>query len=128
MVDRGRRRGGASSPMIGTQVGQYVIQRLLGEGGMGTVYLAEHALLKTPRAVKVLQPEWTTSQLIVQRFVNEARAAASIRHRNIIEVHDVGQLPSGQWFILLDYVEGQTLAQFIRAQGRPIAPDLIVHI
>src|SRR5689334_15865574 len=114
--------------MIGTQVGQYVIQRLLGAGGMGRVYLAEHAVLKTPRAVKVLLPEWTRSKLIVQRFVNEARAAAAIRHRNIIEVHDVGQLPSGQWFILLDYVEGQTLAQFIGTHGGPIAPELIVHI
>jgi serine/threonine protein kinase len=113
--------------MIGTQVGQFVIQRLLGTGGMGTVYLAEHALLKTPRAVKVLLPEWTKSKIIVQRFVNEARAAAAIRHRNIIVVHDVGQLPSGQWFIVLDYVEGQTLEQFIRRSG-PIPPDRIVHI
>ena len=114
--------------MIGTQVGQFVIQRLLGTGGMGTVYLAEHALLKTPRAVKVLLPEWTTSEIIVQRFVNEARAAAAIRHRNIIVVHDIGQLPSGQWFIVLDYVEGQTLEQFIRRAGGPIPPDRIVHI
>ena len=114
--------------MIGTQVGQLVIQRLLGEGGMGTVYLAEHAVLKTPRAVKVLLPQWTKSKIIVQRFVNEARAAAAIRHRNIIEVHDVGQLPDGQWFILLDYIEGQTLAQYLRSQGGPIAPHRIVHI
>jgi serine/threonine-protein kinase len=114
--------------MIGMQVGQFVIRRLLGEGGMGMVYLAEHAVLKTPRAVKVLLPELTKSKQIVQRFVNEARMAASIRHRNIIEVHDVGQLPDGQWFILLDYVEGQTLAQFIRTHGGPIAPDRIVHI
>ncbi|HWU89935.1 MAG TPA: serine/threonine-protein kinase, partial [Kofleriaceae bacterium] len=114
--------------MIGTQVGQLVIQRLLGQGGMGAVYLAEHAVLKTPRAVKVLLPEWTKSKVIVQRFVNEARAAAAIRHRNIVEVHDVGQLPDGQWFILLDYIEGRTLAQYMRSEGGPIAPHRIVHI
>ena len=114
--------------MIGTQVGQLVIQRLLGEGGMGAVYLAEHTVLKTPRAVKVLLPEWTKSKIIVKRFVNEARAAAAIRHRNIIEIHDVGQLPDGQWFMLLDYIEGQTLGQYLRSQGGPIAPHRIVHI
>ncbi len=106
--------------MIGVQVGPLVITRQLGEGGMGAVYLAEHQVLRTPRVVKVLLPQWTQNETVVQRFVNEARAAASIHHRNIIGVHDCGQLPDGSWFIIMDYLEGGTLARFCTSQGGPL--------
>jgi eukaryotic-like serine/threonine-protein kinase len=68
---------------------------------MGKVFLAEHAVLKSRRAIKLLLPELTRSAAIVQRFVNEARAAARLHgpdgqfHRNLIQVHDIGQLPDG---------------------------------
>jgi serine/threonine protein kinase len=106
--------------MIGVKVGQLVITRQLGEGGMGAVYLAEHQVLHSPRVVKVLLPQWTQNAMIVQRFVNEARAAASIHHRNIISVHDCGQLPDGVWYIVMDYLEGGTLARFCASQGGPL--------
>jgi serine/threonine protein kinase len=114
--------------MIGVSVGQYECRNLLGEGGSGTVYLAIHRVLGTPRAVKVLLPEWNRYPEIVERFINEARAAAAIRHRNIIGVHDCGRLPSGEWFILFDYLEGGTLASFIGSHGGPVALHDVIHI
>jgi eukaryotic-like serine/threonine-protein kinase len=114
--------------MIGTFVGPYEIKRRLGEGGMGVVYLAVHRVLHTPRAVKILLPEWTRHAEIVERFINEARAAAAIRHRNIIGVHDCGQLPTGEWYILLDYLEGGTLTGFIESHGGPVSLHDAVHI
>ncbi|MDQ3366252.1 MAG: protein kinase [Myxococcota bacterium] len=114
--------------MIGAQIGQLTIKRKLGEGGMGAVYYAEHQVLRTPRVIKVLLPQWTQNAMIVQRFVNEARAAASIKHRNIIEVHDCGQLPDGSWFIVMDYLEGGTLAAFCASQGGPLSMHAALQI
>jgi eukaryotic-like serine/threonine-protein kinase len=121
-------RDGQKREMIGVSVGQYECQRLLGEGGTGMVYLAVHRVLNTPRAVKVLRAEWTRYPELVERFVNEARAAAAIRHRNIIGVHDCGQLESGERYILLDYLEGGTLARFLQSHGGPLAPHDAVHV
>ncbi len=106
--------------MIGTQVGQFQVIKLLGEGGMGSVYLAEHVVLKKLRALKVLRPEWTQNQNFLQRFINEARAAASLEHRNIIPVHDFGTLADGHsWFMVMDYLDGSTLNQFLSANQTP---------
>jgi serine/threonine protein kinase len=114
--------------MIGTSIGQFVLKRKLGEGAMGSVFLAEHAILRSPRALKILLPEWTKNREIVQRFINEARAAASIKHRNIVEVHDCGELPSGQWYIVLDYVEGKTLGDFIDSHRGPVPIHDTLHV
>ncbi len=114
--------------MIGTKLGQLTVKRKLGEGGMGAVYYAEHEVLGTPRVIKVLLPQWTQNEMIVQRFVNEARAAASIHHRNIIRVHDCNQLPDGSWFIVMDYLEGGTLARFCSSQGGPLSTHLALQI
>lgn len=106
--------------MIGTQIGQFRVLKLLGEGGMGSVYLAEHVVLKKQRALKVLRPEWTQNQHIVRRFINEARAAASLEHRNIIAVHDFGTLPDGNaWFMIMDYLEGSTLSHMMASHENP---------
>lgn len=114
--------------MIGVSVGQYECRRLLGEGGTGMVYLAVHRVLQTPRAVKVLRSEWTGYPELVTRFVNEARAAAAIRHRNIIAVHDCAQLESGEWYILLDFLEGGTLTRFMESHGGPMAMHDAMHV
>jgi eukaryotic-like serine/threonine-protein kinase len=74
------------------------------------VYAAEHALLGRPAAIKVLLPELSQKQDIVMRFFNEARAATAIRHPGIIEVYDFGWTPSGAAFIVMEHLEGETLA------------------
>ena len=81
--------------MIGQSIGNYRVTRLLGEGGMGMVYLAEHPTLGRRAAVKVLHPDLVASHEMIQRFFNEARAANAIGHPGIVEVSDLGLLPSG---------------------------------
>ena len=95
----------------GMLVDKYRVDRLLGDGGMGAVYLAEHVVLGRRAAIKVLHPHITGNAEIVQRFINEAIGAASLNHRNIIHVLDCGQLPgSGAWYIALEFLDGLTLA------------------
>src|SRR5664279_2822290 len=88
--------------MVGQTVGNYRITSLLGEGGMGAVYLAEHPGLGRRVAVKVLLPELAKDQDMVARFFNEARAANAIRHPGIVEVLDFGTLSSGASYIVME--------------------------
>ncbi len=115
--------------MIGEQLGALKIVAELGAGGMGTVYLGEHVLLKDKRAIKLLHREFTNVDPIVARFLDEARATAALRHRNLVRVFDIGQLPNGgPWYTVMEYLEGGTLLRFLASQGGPIAAHLIVHI
>jgi serine/threonine-protein kinase len=92
---------------------------LLGEGGMGTVYLAVHAIMGRKAAVKVLKPELARDESLVRRFFNEARAANAIRHPNIIDVIDVGILPEGDVpYMLMEFLEGESLATRLERAGR----------
>jgi len=113
----------------GSQIGPFVVRRLLGKGGMGSVYLAEHSLMNDLHAIKILDPQLTQNPAIVVRFVNEARAAARLRHRNLVRVHNIERLPGdGSWFMVLDYLEGTTLARFMATQRAPTPPPVILHI
>jgi serine/threonine protein kinase len=112
----------------GQLAGPYRVLSVLGEGGMGVVYRAEHVVLGIPAVVKVLHPQWAMNEQIVLRFINEARAAAHLRHRNIVEVRDCGQLADGQWFIALEFLDGAPLSTFIASHGGPIALPIIVQI
>jgi len=112
--------------MIGERVDKYEIKALLGEGGMGSVYRAEHVLTKKRVAVKVLLPALTQQPQIVERFRNEALAMGALDHPNLIDIYDCGQLPDGRWFIVMEYVDGRTLERVI--QAGPIAPELAIRI
>jgi serine/threonine-protein kinase len=114
--------------MIGGQVGKLKIACKLGEGGMGAVYLAEHQVMGTKVAVKVLLPHWTQNPMIVTRFVNESIAAGKIRHRNIIAVYDCGQLADGSWYIVMEHLEGGTLRSYCASVGGPLSLHETVHI
>jgi tRNA A-37 threonylcarbamoyl transferase component Bud32 len=108
--------------MIGQAVGNYRITKLLGEGGMGAVYLAEHPQIARKAAVKVLHAELARDEEFVQRFFNEARAATTIRHPGIVEIFDFGLLPSGATYILMEFLEGRSLSARLRDGGAvPIA-------
>lgn len=95
--------------MIGTSIGNYKIQRLIGEGGMGKVYLAEHPGIGRRAAVKVLTPSDASDPQIVSRFITEARAANAIRHPNIVDIYDSGVLEDGTPYIVMEYLEGEPL-------------------
>jgi eukaryotic-like serine/threonine-protein kinase len=114
--------------MIGTQIGKFTITRKLGEGGMGAVYLAHHQVLGTSWVVKTLLPQWTSDATMVQRFINEAKAASAIKHGSIIEVADCNQLPDGTWYIVMQHLDGGTLEGFLASQGGPISPHLALRI
>jgi serine/threonine-protein kinase len=105
--------------MLGETVGQYRIVRLIGSGGMGAVYAAEHALLGRPAAVKVLLPEYSQKQAVVSRFFNEARAATAIRHVGIVDVLDFGWHSDGSAYIVMELLEGETLRDRMAAQRLP---------
>jgi serine/threonine-protein kinase len=105
------RPGGANS-LIGTVLsGRYRIERVIGEGGMGAVYQAEHAHMRKRLAVKVLHPEMSRLSEVVTRFEREAMAAAHIDHPNVAAATDFGKLEDGSFFLVLEYVEGQSLRE-----------------
>jgi eukaryotic-like serine/threonine-protein kinase len=103
--------------MEGATIGQYRVTGVIGQGGMGAVYAAEHMLLGRPAAIKVLLPELSQNQAMVMRFFNEARAATAIRHPGIVEIYDFGWSPDGAAFIVMEHLQGETLARRM-ARGR----------
>jgi serine/threonine-protein kinase len=108
--------------MLNQTVGNYRIVSLLGEGGMGTVYLAQHPGIGRKAAIKVLHPDLARSPDLVTRFFNEARAANTIRHPGIVEVYDFGTLPDGATYITMELLDGESLAARIKRVGRlPLA-------
>ena len=104
--------------MIGQDIGNYRVTGKLGEGGMGVVYLAEHRSIGRKAAIKVLLPELSRDAAIVQRFFNEARATAMIKHPGMVDIFDFGTLPDGSAFIAMEFLDGQSLAAAIEAEGR----------
>ncbi|MEE2829385.1 MAG: protein kinase [Myxococcota bacterium] len=113
----------ASSPIM-PQPGElfadrYRVQRLLGRGGMGEVYLAVQSRLERPVAVKILKPPSCIDDdpKFDERFLREAAAAANLNHANTITVHDFGQTPEGHLFIVMEYLEGQDLRTVLRSEG-----------
>src|ERR687893_483840 len=106
--------------------GRYELHRRLGRGGMAEVYLARDQLLDRPVAVKVLFPALATDAGFVERFRREAQAAANLQHPNIVSVFDWGEA-NGTYFIVMEYVEGHTLADTIRDEGR-LHPDRAAEI
>jgi eukaryotic-like serine/threonine-protein kinase len=85
--------------------------RLVGEGGMGAVYEAEHPVIRRKVAVKVLRRELAVDGVLVRRFINEARATNEIRHPGIIEIIDVGMFPDGVPYLIMEMLEGESLAR-----------------
>ncbi len=112
--------------MIGKVLGNYRITEQVGSGGMGIVYLAEHVLLGKSAAVKVLKPERCESPEIVERFFNEARAAAMVKDPGIPEIFDYGLLDEGNAYLVMEMLEGQTLGELLKdcfrlSPGRSLA-------
>ena len=101
--------------------GRYRIIKTLGEGGMGTVFLAEHVLIKRRVAMKLLHPELATDADVVERFMNEARAAGTLGHPNIVESTDMGFTASHVPYIVFEYLEGTLLTDEVyRVGGLPV--------
>jgi serine/threonine-protein kinase len=112
---------------LGTVIsGRYLIRELLGEGGMGSVYLAEHTHMKKRVALKLLHPEMSDNPEVSARFEREAMAAAHIEHPNVAGATDFGKTEDGAFFLVLEYVEGTDLRTAL-ADG-PISPPRSLRI
>jgi serine/threonine-protein kinase len=108
-------RPGGPESLVGTVLGgRYFIERLIGEGGMGAVYQANHTHMHKRLAVKVLHPEMSRMPEVVARFEREAMAAAHIEHPNVATATDFGKLDDGSFFLVLEYVEGKSLREAIQ--------------
>ncbi|MBL9024216.1 MAG: serine/threonine protein kinase [Myxococcales bacterium] len=106
----------------------YAIVRAIGEGGMGRVYEARHTRIGTKRfALKMLHPEYARQAEVLSRFQREAEAAASIRSPYVGDVYDIGRTADGRPFIVAEYLEGEELANFLRARGK-LSVDVAVRI
>jgi serine/threonine protein kinase len=112
--------------LIGQTLGKYRILEEIGRGGMGAVYKAHDTILDRLVAIKILAPHLTWDQEFVQRFLHEARAAARLKHPNIVTIHDVGQI-QGHHFIAMEYLEGHALDEIIR-RGGPLSPPRVARL
>ena len=104
------------APRIGTEFAGYRIEGLIARGGMGVVYRAEHPRLGATIALKVMDPELAMDEAIRERFVREARAAARVRHPNIVPIYDAGEW-HGDLYIAMGYIDGDDLRTVLRKSG-----------
>ena len=102
--------------------GRFRVECEIGRGGMGTVYRAMHLGLERPVAVKVLKQEFSADPEVAERFMREARTMARLRHPHAAMIFDAGRLADGRPFIVMEYVEGRTLAETLQREGR-FAPE-----
>lgn len=114
--------------MIGQKVNNYEIKSLIGEGGMGSVYLAEHPVIQRQVAIKFLRRELSENKELVARFFNEARAASSIRNRSMVAIMDLGTLPEGIPYMVMEYLPGENLAQRLTRCGKFTAAEALPFV
>jgi serine/threonine-protein kinase len=109
------------------QIGQYRLISLLGSGGMGQVYLAEHRLLKRPCAIKLIRPHHAGDARALARFEREARMAAQLSHWNTVEIFDCGRTADGGCYYVMEYLPGMSLDEILQTDG-PQPPERVVHL
>src|SRR5262245_47936866 len=112
---------------LGQTVGNYRVVAKIGEGGMGAVYLAEHPVIGRKAALKVIHPQHARNADVVARFVNEAASINRIGHDHIVEVTDFGRTPGGDFYFIMEYLEGVPLSDLI-ARDAPFAPAYALRI
>jgi serine/threonine protein kinase len=108
----------APQGLTGQMAGEYRLGRLLGEGGFGAVFEAEHPVLKRRAAVKVLHRLTASDSEAALRFVSEAQAVNQIRHRHIVDIFSFGKLADGRHFYVMDLLDGESLDRHLRRVGR----------
>src|SRR5262245_28128743 len=104
--------------MIGQTIGNYRLLKVLGEGGMGVVYEAEHAAMGRRAAVKMMLAQNARDEKTIQRFFNEARATNEVRHPGIVQIYDCGTAADGAPWLIMELLEGETLGGRMARLGR----------
>jgi serine/threonine-protein kinase len=108
------------------KLGQYVLKRRLGSGGMGEVYLGEHMLLRRACAVKLIRADQAGDPTALSRFEREVQAMASLTHWNTAEIFDYGRAEDGTFYYVMEYLPGLSLQQLVETHG-PLPPERAVH-
>jgi eukaryotic-like serine/threonine-protein kinase len=112
---------------VGTRIGNYMLRSVIGRGGMGVVYRAEHVYLRRPMAVKVLYRSYFDQPDAIDRFLREAQTAGVIDHPNIVGVTDFGEASDGTVYLVMAHVEGLSLERVLRNEGRlPLFRALVI--
>jgi serine/threonine protein kinase len=127
-IDTIRKRVSEYDRLVGeTLDGRYYVQRKIGEGGMGVVFAVKHAVIERPLAIKVLKRDVMRDGAVIQRFIQEAKAASRIGHPNIVDVTDFGKTPDGMTYSVMEFVDGTTLSKVIKSVA-PLPPERAVRI
>src|SRR5882724_841010 len=115
-------------PYVGTTIdGRYRVESVLGEGGMGVVYLARHKVIDKKVAIKVLRADMAREKEITERFLQEAKAASSIGNPHIIDISDFGQLPDNSTYFVMEWLDGKPLGKVLE-ESRPLPVIRLVHV
>jgi serine/threonine protein kinase len=116
-----------SEDIIGREIGSYKIVDMIGRGGMGHVYRAQHPYIGKQVAIKLLKAEYSTQAEVVQRFFQEAKSVNNIHHENVIDVLDFGRTKEDEYFIIMELLEGRTLSQALQKEA-PFPLKRTAHI
>src|SRR5262249_45089858 len=109
------------------QLNQYRLKGRIGAGGMGEVYLAEHQLLKRPCALKLIAPDRAGDPRALTRFEREARVTARLSHPNTVEIYDYGRTDDGQFYYVMELLDGLSLAELVERHG-PLPPGRAIFL
>ena len=114
--------------MVGQIIGgRYRVEKIIGQGGFGAVYMAQHIATGDQLAIKVLRTDVEGASDVVARFRQEAKATSRLKHPNTVRVFDFGQMDDGNLFLAMEFLDGKTLTDVMRAEG-PLAPERLVKI
>ena len=112
---------------VAKQLGQYRLRQMLGSGGMGEVYLAEHQMMKRPCAIKVIRPEKAGDPQVLARFEREVQATAKLSHWNSIDIYDYGRTADGTFYYVMEFLPGHNIGELVRDYG-PLPAGRVVYL
>jgi serine/threonine-protein kinase len=109
------------------KLGQYRLKRLIGSGGMGEVYLAEHQMMKRPCAIKLIRPEKAGDPRVLARFEREVQTTAKLSHWNNIDIYDYGRTDDGTFYYVMEYLPGHNIGELVERHGA-LPSARVVHL
>ncbi len=116
-----------SEAFTARQLGQYRLKQMLGSGGMGEVYLAEHQMMKRPCAIKIIRPEKAGDPKVLARFEREVQATAKLSHWNSIDIYDYGRTDDGTFYYVMEFLPGHNIGELVETYG-PLPAGRVVHL